>query len=208
MNPTTTEATIDDTLAIDSESTQRLFLEARTANRFSSEPVSADTLAAIYELTKMSPTMMNNQPLRITWVQSPEARQRLASLLAEDNQGKTRTAPAVAVLSYDSDWHEHFPTFFPPAPERKAMFDGDSTMRAEIGRNNAWLQAGFFIMAVRAVGLYAGPMGGFDAAGVDADFNAGTTHRAFLVVNIGKPGENAWFPRLPRLSADIAVRTV
>ena len=88
MNPTTTQATIDDTLAIDSDSTQRLFLEARTANSFSSKPVSADTLAAIYELTKMSPTMMNNQPLRITWVQSPEARERLASHLAEGNQSE------------------------------------------------------------------------------------------------------------------------
>jgi len=118
MNPTTTAATADDHIAIDSDSTQRLFLEARTANSFSSKPVPADTLAAIYELTKMSPTMMNNQPLRITWVQSPQARERLASHLAEGNQEKTRTAPAVAVLSYDSDWHEHFPTFFPPAPER------------------------------------------------------------------------------------------
>lgn len=208
MNPTTTEATINAGLAVDFDSAQRLFLEGRTANRFSSEPVSADTLAAIYELTKMSPTMMNNQPLRITWVQSPEARERLALHLAEGNQEKTRTAPAVAVLSYDSDWHDHFPTFFPPAPERKAMFDGDSTMRAEIGKNNAWLQAGIFIMVVRAVGLYAGPMGGFDAAGVDADFNAGTTHRVFLVVNVGKPGQNAWFPRLPRFSAEIAVRTI
>ena len=162
MNPTTTQATIDDTLAIDSDSIQQLFLEARTANSFSSKPVSADTLAAIYELTKMSPTMMNNQPLRITWVQSPEARERLASHLAEGNQEKTRTAPAVAVLSYDSDWHEHFPTFFPPAPERKAMFDGDRTTRAEIGKNNAWLQSRDFHHGGTRVGLDAGPMGGFD----------------------------------------------
>jgi 3-hydroxypropanoate dehydrogenase len=118
MNPTTTQATIDDTLALDSDSTERLFLEARTAHSFSFKPVSAETLAAIYESTKMSPTIMNNQSLRITWVQSPEARERLASHLAEGNQEKSRTAPAVAVLSYDGDWHEHFPTFFPPAPER------------------------------------------------------------------------------------------
>lgn len=96
----------------------------------------------------------------------------------------------------------------PDAPERKSMFDDDSTMRAEVGKNNAWLQSGIFIMAVRAVGLSAGPMGGFDAASVDADFNAGSAHRAFMVVNVGEPSEDARFPRLPRLSADIAVRTI
>lgn len=208
MTTTTTEATIGENLSINAESAKRLFLEARTANAFSSEPVSANTLATIYELTKLGPTMMNNQPLRITWVQSPEARERLAARMAEGNREKTRTAPAVAVLSYDSDWHEHFATFFPPAPERKSMFDDDSAMRAEVGKNNAWLQSGIFIMAVRAVGLYAGPMGGFDAAGTDADFNAGTSHRAFMVVNVGEPGENAWLQRLPRLSSDTAVRTI
>ena len=208
MPTTTTEATIGENLTIDPASARRLFFDARTANAFSAEPVSARTLAAIYQLTKLGPTMMNNQPLRITWVQSPEARERLTAHMAEGNREKTRSAPAVAVLSYDSDWHEHFATFFPPAPERKSMFDDDSTMRAEVGKNNAWLQSGIFIMAVRAVGLYAGPMGGFDAAGVDAEFNAGTSHRAFMVVNVGEPGKNAWLPRLPRLSADTAVRTI
>jgi nitroreductase len=31
------------------------------------------------------------------------------------------------------------------------------------------MQAAYFIIAVRAVGLAAGPMGGFDQAGLDAD---------------------------------------
>jgi len=204
----TTKTTLDSQLAIDPETADRLFLQARTANTFSTEPVSPRTLAAIYELAKMGPTMMNNQPLRIIWVQTPAARERLAAQMAEMNRDKTRTAPAVAVLSYDTAWHEHFPTFFPHAAERKATFDGNDEMRAEIAKNNAWLQSGYFTMAVRAVGLHAGPMGGFDAAGVDAQFNAGTTHRAFLVVNVGTPGENPWFDRLPRLDSDVTTRTV
>ena len=208
MSLATTETNLTDELALDRTAADHLFLEARTANTFSAEPVSDEKLEAIYELTKMAPTMMNNQPLRITWVRTAEARERLAGHMAEGNRDKTRTAPMVAILSYDADWHEHFGTFFPHAAERKAMFDDNAAMRAEVGKNNAWLQSGFFIQAVRAVGLHAGPMGGFDAAGIDADFNAGTSQKAFMVVNVGTPGENPWFPRLPRLDAEVAVRTV
>jgi 3-hydroxypropanoate dehydrogenase len=204
----TIESNLADELALPREAVDALFTEARTANTFSTEPVPDEKLEAIYELMKMGPTMMNNQPLRITWVRSAAARWRLAACMAEGNREKARTAPMVAILSYDTDWHEHFETFFPHAPERKAMFDGDAERRAEIAKNNAWLQSGYFIMAVRAVGLHAGPMGGFDAPGIDQEFNAGSSHKAFLVVNIGTPGESPWFPRLPRLAGGIATRTV
>lgn len=208
MSVETADVNLQNQLSVDREAADHLFLEARTANTFSTEPVTDEQLAAIYELAKMGPTMMNNQPLRITWVRSAEAREKLAARMAEGNRAKTHSAPMVAVLSYDTDWHEHFETFFPHAPERKEMFDGNAEMRAEVAKNNAWLQAGFFIMAVRAVGLHAGPMGAFDAAGIDEDFNAGTANRTFMVVNVGTPGENPWFPRLPRLDAEIAVQTV
>jgi 3-hydroxypropanoate dehydrogenase len=202
-----TEFDLNDELAVDSAAASALFLDARTANTFSTEPVSDEKLRAIYELTKMGPTMMNNQPLRITWVRSEEARGRLAAQMAEGNREKTRTAPAVALLSYDADWHEHFGTFFPHAPERKAYFE-EPAGREAIARNNAWLQSGYFVMAVRAVGLHAGPMGGFDAAGIDAEFNAGTAQKVFMVVNVGTPGDNPWFDRLPRLAAETATATV
>ena len=208
MSVETADVNLQNQLSVDREAADHLFLEARTANTFSTEPVTDEQLAAIYELAKMGPTMMNNQPLRITWVRSAEAREKLAARMAEGNRAKTHSAPMVAVLSYDTDWHEHFETFFPHAPERKEMFDGNAEMRAEVAKNNAWLQAGFFIMAVRAVGLHAGPMGAFDAAGIDEDFNAGTANRTFMVVNVGTPGENPWFPRLPRLDAEVAVQTV
>jgi 3-hydroxypropanoate dehydrogenase len=196
--------------ALDSDALDLLFHEARTANTFTDEPVSEDTARAIYELTKMGPTMMNVQPLRVTWVRSDEARARLVSHMAEGNAAKTQAAPLVAVLSFDTEWPEHFGTVFPIAPERAAMFTGDenAAARAAVGSNNAWLQAGFFIMAVRAMGLHAGPMGGFDAAGIDADLHAGLNRQTFMVVNIGKPGPDAWFPRLPRLDAEVATTTL
>lgn len=197
-----------DQLSIDADTADKLFIKARTANTFSDEKVSDETLDAIYELTKMGPTMMNNQPLRITWVKSDEARETVVSKMLEGNRAKSLSAPALAVLSYDADWHEQFPLFFPHAPERKANFDEDAVARAETAKNNAWMQAGYFIMAIRAAGLHAGPMGGFDPAGMDSVINEGSANHAFLVVNIGTPGVNPWFDRLPRLDSDVATTSI
>jgi nitroreductase len=195
-------------LALDAAAVDALFLEGRSASTFAADPVTEQQMRAIFELTKMGPTAMNIQPLRITWIRSDEAKQRLLEHMAEGNKAKTASAPLVAVLSFDVDWHEQFPTFFPHAAERKAMFDGNDELRSVMGNNNAHMQAAYFIMAVRAAGLAAGPMGGFDAAGVDAEFHAGLNRKTFMVVNIGKPGENAWHPRLPRLDYGFATSTV
>lgn len=204
----TPAATVHDSLLVNPEAADALFLAGRTANAFTDQPVSDEQLRAIYELTKMGPTAMNIQPLRITWVGPGASRDRLVAHMAEGNRAKTAAAPMVAVLSFDTEWHEHFPTVFPPAAERKAMFDGNDELRAVMGNNNAHLQAGYFILAVRAAGLAAGPMGGFDAPGLDADLHAGMNRRSFLVVNLGVPAENAWRDRLPRLDFDVATTTL
>lgn len=194
-------------LTIGSDAANQLFFEARSANSFSDEPVSDEVLDAIYDTMKMGPTLMNNQPLRITWVKSAEAREKISETMAGANAQKALSAPALAVLSFDTEWHEEFSSFFPHAPERKAMFE-DQGVRSAIGNNNAWLQAGYFIMAVRAVGLAAGPMGGFDASAVDAVVNADGRNKSFLLVNVGKPGADAWFDRLPRHAAQFATDSI
>jgi 3-hydroxypropanoate dehydrogenase len=119
----------------------------------------------------------------------------------DNNRPKTSTAPAVAILAMDLDFHEHIPRLFPPRTELEDAF-AEPTFRHESARSNATLQAGYSILAVRAAGLAAGPMLGFDRAGIDAEFFAGSTFRSLLVVNIGHPGSNPWFGRLPRLDAD------
>ncbi len=202
-----TESNVYEALTIDPASADQLFFEARSANSFSDEPVSDETLEAIYETMKMGPTLMNNQPLRITWVKSEEARQTIAGTMSGTNAQKALTAPALAVLSFDTEWHEEFENFFPHAPERKAMFE-NAEVRTAVGNNNAWLQAGYFIMAVRAVGLAAGPMGGFDSKAVDQAINAENNQKSFLIVNVGKPGENPWFDRLPRHDSELATRSI
>ncbi len=188
-------------LAIDDAARSSLFLDARTANTFSDQAVSDQELSDIWELARWAPTSANVQPLRLVYVRTDEGKQRLAPFMSDNNRDKTATAPAVAILAADLDFHEHIPQLFPQRPQLKDAF-ADEAMRHQSARFNAILQAGYFILAVRAVGLAAGPMLGFDGPGIDAEFFGDTTFTSILVVNIGHPGEDPWFERLPRLDHD------
>ncbi len=191
-------------LAIAPDVQDLLFREARTANSFTDEPVTDEQVAAIYELVKFAPTALNSQPLRIVLVRSDEAKQKLLKHMSGSNRDKTENAPLSAVLAADTNFHETLPRTFPHFPGAKDLF-ADEAAREQAARFNATLQLGYFIIGVRAAGLAAGPMTGFDAEGVDADLFAGTGLRAVAVVNIGHPGENAWFDRLPRLEREEVV---
>ncbi|MBB1482768.1 malonic semialdehyde reductase [Tessaracoccus sp. MC1865] len=186
----------------------RIFTERHTAYRFTSEPVTDDELAQVYELAKFTPTAMNSQPLRITFVRTPEAKSRLLPLLAEFNRHKSESAPVVAILAADIDFHEHLPVVSPQSAGARDRFEADDAMREAFARNNAWLQAGGFILAVRSVGLDAGPMGGVDLAGLDREFFPGTSMRSLMVVNIGHVAEDGTFPRNPRLAFDEAASLI
>jgi 3-hydroxypropanoate dehydrogenase len=192
-------------LALSPDAQALLFTDARTANRFTDEQVTDEQVAAIYELVKYAPTAMNAQPLRVLLVRD-ESRERLLKHMADGNRDKTESAPLVAVLAMDTDFHDHLPRTFPHFPGARDRFASDTGAREEAARFNASLQIGYFLLGVRAAGLAAGPMGGFDAAGLDEEFFAGTSWRSLLVVNIGRPAEDAWLDRLPRLAYDEAVR--
>jgi 3-hydroxypropanoate dehydrogenase len=194
-------------LALSAEAQDLLFREARTANTFTDEPVSDEQIRAVYDLVKFAPTSMNTQPLRVVLVRSPEARERLVTHMADGNKPKTAAAPLVAILAADLDFHEHLPRLVPHRPNAKDVF-ADEARRAAAARFNATLQLGYFIVGVRAAGLAAGPMTGFDADGINAEFFGDGRYTVLAVVNIGKPGEDAWFGRAPRLDYDEAVSSV
>jgi len=183
-----------------------LFSHARTANSFAPKPVTDEELAEIWELAKWGPSAANTQPLRVLYVRTDEGRARLVEHMNDGNKAKTLSAPAVAVLAVDTEFYEHIPTVFPMRPEMRDHFAGNRDMADGMSRFNAALQAGYFILAVRAAGLAAGPMAGFDGAGIDAEFFPDGRFKSILVVNIGHPGENPWFDRLPRLEHDAAVQ--
>lgn len=193
-------ATIDN-LVLDAAAQNLLFREARTANTFADEPVTDAQIEAIYDLVKYAPTSMNNQPLRLVVVRSPEARETLVAHMADGNKAKTRTAPAVVILAADVNFHDELPRVFPHFPGARDLF-ADEAARTQTAELNASLQIGYFILGVRAAGLAAGPMTGFDAEGINRAFFPGGEHKVLAVVNIGKPGEDAWLDRLPRLDFD------
>ncbi|MEU7424082.1 malonic semialdehyde reductase [Streptomyces sp. NPDC040750] len=194
-------------LVLDPAAQDLLFREARTANTFTDEPVTEEQVQAIYDLVKYGPTAFNQTPLRITLVRSAEARERLVGHMAEGNRAKTAAAPLVAILSADNEFHEELPALFPAFPQAKDVFFAERPAREGSATLNAALQAAYFIVGVRAAGLAAGPMTGFDFEGVRKEF-LDDDHTPLMVVNIGKPGPDAWYPRSPRLGYEDVVTTV
>ncbi|MEU5023051.1 malonic semialdehyde reductase [Streptomyces milbemycinicus] len=194
-------------LALDPAAQDLLFREARTANTFTDEPVTEGQIQAIYDLIKYAPTAFNQSPLRVVLVRSAEARERLVPHMAEGNRAKTATAPLVAILAADNEFHEELPALFPHFPQAKDVFFSERAAREQAAALNASLQAGYFILGIRAAGLAAGPMTGFDPAGVQKEF-LDDDHTPLIIVNIGKPGEDASFPRGPRLAYDQVVTAV
>ena len=195
----------DDLLAIDPAARALLFTEARTANTFSDESVDDATLRAVWDLAQWPPTAANTNPLRVLFVRTPEGRERLLPLMAEGNGPKVGAAPVTAVLAADSRFHDHMPTLFPMREGMKESLE-DEERREPMWRFNSALQAGYFLLAARSAGLVTGPMAGFDKDGVDAEFFGGTSWRSILVVNLGHPGDDAWFDRLPRHDPENVLR--
>lgn len=195
-------------LELDEAAQNLLFREARSANAFTDEPVTDEQLQAIYELVKWAPTSMNIQPLRVLVLRSEEAKARLLPLLAEGNRAKTASAPAVALLAADLDFHDELPNQFPHFPGARDLFTGPDEVRAGTAELNTGLQIGYAILGIRAAGLAAGPMTGLDADAISTEFFPDGRHRVLVAINIGTPAENAWMDRLPRLDFDEVVTTL
>lgn len=191
----------------DSAVLNAIFGEARTANAFVGEVTEAQA-QEIYELAKFGPTAFNSQPLRVTYVRSEEARAKLVEGLAPGNREKTAAAPLVAILSYDTAWHEQWDNFLPGYNAPKAMYDADAEFTAATGNNNAHLQAGYFLLAARSLGFAVGPMTGADFSAIDASFFPEGDQKSFLVVNIGQPAETEIGAPKARFEYEKAVRTV
>ncbi|NMB22666.1 MAG: malonic semialdehyde reductase, partial [Corynebacterium sp.] len=141
-------------------------------------------------------------------IRSEEAKARLLPHMAEGNREKTATAPAVALLAADIDFHEEMPKLFPHFEGARDMFAADDAMRASAAELNTGLQIGYAIIGIRAAGLAAGPMTGFDADAISKEFFPDGKHRVMVAINMGKPAENAWYDRLPRLAFEEVVETL
>ncbi|GGO97652.1 malonic semialdehyde reductase [Wenjunlia tyrosinilytica] len=194
-------------LVLDAAAQDLLFRQARTAGTFTDEPVSDETVKAVYDLVKYAPTAFNQSPLRVVLVRSEEGRRRLVQHMADGNKAKTEAAPLTAVLAADLEFHEELPRLFPHFPQAKDVFFSEAQAREKSSTFNGAIQVGYFIVGIRAAGLAAGPMTGFDADALNKEFFGDGKHKVLAVVNIGKPGPDA-FPRSPRLEYDEVVTTV
>jgi 3-hydroxypropanoate dehydrogenase len=187
MNPTL------DTAALDT-----LFLQARSHNAWTPEPVSDALLERLYDLMKMGPTSANCSPGRFVFVRTPEGKQRLAPALSKGNLEKTMTAPVTVIAAWDTRFYDELPTLFPHA-DAKSWFTGSPEAAHETAFRNSSLQAAYLMLAARSLGLDAGPMSGFDKAQVDQAFFEGSTWTANFLINLGHGEPSKVFDRLPRL---------
>lgn len=187
-------------------SLDQLFLTARTFNAWLPKEVTDEQIHRLYELVKFGPTAANTSPMRVVFVKSKDAKERLKPYLAENNVEKTMSAPVTAIIATDFAFYEKLPELFPHVDAR-SWFVGNEDLIQAAGTRNGSLQGGYLIMAARALGLDCGPMSGFDQAGVDAEFFAGTQVKSNFLVNIGygDSGTNL-FGRLPRLAFDDAAQ--
>ncbi len=185
----------------------QLFTEARTRNGWTSDPIPEAVLRELYDLVKFGPTAANTTPARFIFVSSPEARAKLAALSSGSNGPKILQAPVTVIIGYDLDFPETLDKLFPNAPGAKNWF-GDPVAKETGALRNSSLQGGYFIMAARALGLDVGPMSGFDNAGVDAEFFAGTNIKSNFIASIGYGTDEGLFPRNPRLDFEEAAKIV
>ena len=187
---------------LDGGALDQLFREARSYNGWLDKTVSDDQLRAIWDLAKMGPTSANQQPIRIVWVKSEEARNKLVECVSEGNSKKVAAAPVTALLAYDIDFHEELPWLFPHA-DAKSWFAGDEDARKKHAFRNSSLQGAYLILAARALGLDTGPMSGFDAGKVEAAFFADhPRHKINFICSIGYGDPSTIFERSPRPDFD------
>ncbi|RKK01397.1 malonic semialdehyde reductase [Pseudoroseomonas wenyumeiae] len=192
---------------IDSAALDQLFLTARTMNKWQDKPVTDEKLHELYDLLKMAPTSANASPGRFLFIRSPEAKEKLKPALSAGNLEKTMSAPVTVVVAYDTAFYDKLPFLFPHA-DAKSWFTSSPAFAEKTAFRNATLQAGYLIMAARAIGLDAGAMSGFDAGKVDAAFFEGTTWKADLLINLGYGDPSGTFGRLPRLPFEEAAKIV
>jgi 3-hydroxypropanoate dehydrogenase len=192
---------------ISSDALDQLFRQARTHSAWLPTRVPVETLREVYELARLGPTSANSTPARFLFLESKAAKERLLPALAPSNVEKTKAAPVTVIVAWDTEFHEKLPKLFPHA-DMRSYFVGNQPLIDESALRNSSLQGGYFILAARAVGLDCGPMSGFDAAKVNAEFFPDGKWKVNFLCNLGYGDGSKLFPRNPRLEFDEACRVL
>ena len=185
------------------EALDQLFREARTHSTWLPEPVQVELPRKAYELARLGPTAANGSPARFVFLTTPGAKARLKPALAPGNVDKTMAAPVTVIVAWDTEFHEQLPKLFPQADVR-SHFVGNKPLIEEHAFRNSSLQAAYFILAARGLGLDCGPMSGFDADKLNAEFFPDGKWKVNLLCNLGYGDPSKLHPRNPRLNFEEA----
>jgi 3-hydroxypropanoate dehydrogenase len=183
-----------------------IFRGARTHSAWLDKPVADDLLKQVYDLARMGPTSANMCPMRIVFVKSREAKERLKPALDAGNVDKTMKAPVTAIIAMDIHFYEQLPKLFPHVDAKAWFKDLPESVLEYIALRNGSLQGAYFMLAARSLGLDCGPMSGFNNARVDEAFFAGTTVKSNFLCNLGYGDASKLHPRSPRLAFEEACK--
>ena len=195
-------------IKLSDESLNLIFREARTYSDWLGKPVDDALLAQVYDLAKLGPTSANMCPMRVVFVKSKAAKEKLKPALSAGNVDKTMAAPVTAIIGMDVHFYEKLPELFPHVDAKAWFKDLPENVLEYMALRNGSLQGAYLMLAARALGLDCGPMSGFDNAKVDAAFFAGTTVKSNFLCNLGHGDTTKLHPRSPRLSFDEACQIV
>jgi 3-hydroxypropanoate dehydrogenase len=190
--------------AVSKHCIDQIFREARTHNVWLPQPVSLELLRQVFELSVLGPTSANTTPARYVFVTTPQAKERLRPALSAGNVDKTMSAPVTVIIAWDTEFHEMLPKLFPNNKDMRSIFAGKPDLIEATAFRNGSLEGAYFILAARALGLDCGPMSGFDAAKVNAEFFPDGKWKTNFLCNLGYGDSTKLFPRNPRLSFDEA----
>ncbi len=185
----------------------RIFRNARTHTHWQEREVSDVLLQAVFDLAKMGPTSANCSPMRVVFVKSPEAKERLKPALAEGNVEKTMAAPVTAIVGHDLEFYERLPQLFPHTDAR-SWFVGKPELSRDTAFRNGSLQGAYLMIAARSLGLDCGPMSGFDNEAVDRAFFPDGQVKSNFLCNLGHGDPEKLHPRSPRLDFDQVCRVL
>ena len=202
-NPSAAKNTNTREASISGDALDQLFRKARTHSAWLPEPVPTELLHKVYDLARLGPTSANASPARFVFLTTPEAKERLKPALMPLNVEKTMSAPVTVIIAWDTEFHEKLPKLFPHA-DMRSLFAGNQPLIDETAFRNSSLQAAYFILAARALGLDCGPMSGFDGAKVNAEFFADGKWKVNLICNLGYGNAEKLYPRGPRLEFEEA----
>lgn len=190
-------------MPLDAAALATLFTEARTHNKWTTDPVTDEDLRRLFDLLKWAPTSANCSPARFLFLRTPEAKEKLRPALSPGNVDKTMAAPVTAIVAHDPNFYDLLPKLFPHA-DAKSWFSSNYDLAQETALRNGTLQGGYLIFAARSLGLDCGPMSGFDKTLVDNAFLADRGWKSNFLVNLGHGDPAGLFPRSPRLEFDEA----